>query len=113
MHRAQADLLRVTRIATMAELTASIAHEINQPISGVLTNSEACLRWIDRLEPNLEEAREALERTVIGARRISEVVRQLRAIFARKHPEPTPFKLGDLVGNTLPLLRSHMNQYRT
>lgn len=112
MHRAQADLLRVTRIATMAELTASIAHEINQPISGVLTNSEACLRWIDRPEPNLEEAREALERTVIGARRVSEVVRQLRAIFARKHPEPTQFKLGDLVGNTLPLLRSHMNQYR-
>lgn len=112
MHRAQADLLRVTRIATMAELTASIAHEINQPISGVLTNSEACLRWIDRPEPDLEEAREALERTVIGARRVSEVVRQLRAIFARGHPEPTQFKLGDLVGNTLPLLRSHVNQHR-
>src|SRR3546814_19416818 len=72
MHRAQADLTRVTRIATMAELTASIAHEINQPISGVLTNSEACLRWINRPEPDLDEAREAVERAVVGARRVRE-----------------------------------------
>src|SRR3546814_13993947 len=72
MHRAQADLTRVTRIATMAELTASIAHEINQPISGVLTNSEACLRWINRPEPDLDEAREAVERSVVGARRVRE-----------------------------------------
>lgn len=112
MHRAQADLTRVTRIATMAELTASIAHEINQPIAGVLTNSEACLRWINRPEPDLGEAREAVERTVLGARRVSEVVRQLRAIFARKDPEPTEFSLGELVRSTLPLLRSHVSQHR-
>ena len=112
MHRAQADLTRITRIATMAELTASIAHEINQPISGVLTNSEACLRWMNRPQPDLVEAREAVERTVIGARRVSEVVRQLRAIFARNDPEPSRFNLGDLVRSTLPLLRSHLNQHR-
>lgn len=112
MQRAQADLTRVTRIATMAELTASIAHEINQPISGVLTNSEACLRWINRPEPDLVEAREAVERAVLGARRVSEVVRQLRAIFARKAPEPTCFELGSVVRSTLPLLRTHMNQHR-
>lgn len=112
MHRAQADLTRVTRIATMAELTASIAHEINQPISGVLTNSEASLRWINRPEPDLKEAREAVESAVIGARRVSEVVRQLRAIFARKEPEPARFGLGDLVRSTLPLLRSHISQHR-
>jgi PAS domain S-box-containing protein len=112
MHRAQADLTRVTRIATMAELTASIAHEINQPISGILTNGEACLRWIDRPRPDLTEAREAVERAVLGARRVSEVVRQLRAIFARKAPEPTRFQLGSVVRSTLPLLRTHMNQHR-
>jgi len=112
MNRAQADLTRVTRIATMAELTASIAHEINQPISGILTNSEACLRWIDRPQPDLVEAREAVERAVLGARRVSEVVRQLRAIFARKAPEPTHFQLGSVVRSTLPLLRAHLNQHR-
>jgi PAS domain S-box-containing protein len=112
MHRAQADLTRVTRIATMAELTASIAHEINQPISGILTNGEACLRWIDRPRPDLTEAREAVERAVLGARRVSEVVRQLRAIFARKAPEPTRFQLSSVVRSTLPLLRAHMSQHR-
>lgn len=112
MHRAQADLTRVARIATMAELTASIAHEINQPISAILTNSEACLRWINRSEPDLAEAREAIERTVAGARRVSEVVRQLRAIFVRKDSDPIQFDLGDLIRSTLPLLRSHVNRHR-
>jgi PAS domain S-box-containing protein len=112
MHRAQADLARVTRIATMAELTASIAHEINQPISGILTNSEACLRWIDRVEPNLVEAREAVERAVLGARRVSDVVRQLRAIFGRRAPEASRFELGSVVRSTLPLLRAHISQHR-
>jgi PAS domain S-box-containing protein len=112
MHRAQADLTRVTRIAAMAELTASIAHEINQPISGILTNSEACLRWIDRPQPDLIEAREAVERAVLGARRVSDVVRQLRAIFGRRVPEASSFELGGVVRSTLPLLRAHISQYR-
>lgn len=112
MHRAQEDLTRVARIATVAELTASIAHEINQPLSGILTNSEACLRWINRAEPNIGEAREAIERTVVGARRASEVVRQLRALFSSKGFDPIRFDLGDLIKNTLPLMRSHVNQHR-
>jgi PAS domain S-box-containing protein len=112
IHRAQAELTRITRIATMAELTASIAHEINQPLSGILTNGEACLRWLNRAEPEIAEATEAIERVVIGARRVSDVVRQLRAIFTRKDPAPIKFNLNDLVKCTLPLLRSHINHHR-
>lgn len=112
IHRAQSELTRVTRIATMAELTASIAHEINQPLSGILTNGEACLRWLNRQEPDLAEALEAVERVVIGTRRVSDVVRQLRAIFTRKEPDPSEFDLNDLVTSTLPLLRSHINHSR-
>ncbi|WP_245472293.1 PAS domain-containing sensor histidine kinase [Rhizobium jaguaris] len=112
MHRAQAELTRVTRIATMAELTASIAHEINQPLSGILTNGEAGLRWLNRDEPDITEATEAIERVVVGARRVSDVVRQLRAIFTRKDPAPTKFDLNDLVRGTLPLLRSHINHHQ-
>src|SRR3546814_15712800 len=108
MHRAQADLTRVTRIATMAELTASIAHEINKPISGVLTNSEACLRLINRTEPDIDEAREAVARGVVGARRGGEVVGPLRAMFCDMAPEPQPFRLSDLVWSKLPLVRSHI-----
>ncbi|WP_262269478.1 PAS domain-containing protein [Microvirga yunnanensis] len=112
MHRAQTELTRITRIATMAELTASIAHEINQPLSGILTNGEACLRWLNRAEPDIAEATEAIERVVVGARRVSDVVRQLRAIFTRKDPVPLKFDLNDLVTGTLPLLRSHINHHR-
>jgi PAS domain S-box-containing protein len=112
MHRAQAELTRVSRIAAMAELTASIAHEINQPLSGILTNSEACLRWINRPEPDVEEAREAIERAVVGAQRVNEVVRQLRAIFTRKGPDALEIDLTEVVSNTLPLLRSHLNEHR-
>ncbi|MDL2403916.1 PAS domain-containing protein [Rhizobium mayense] len=112
MHRAQAELTRITRIATMAEMTASIAHEINQPLSGILNNGEACLRWLNRAEPDIAEAIEAIERVVVGARRVSDVVRQLRAIFTRKDPAPTKFDLNDLVKGTLPLLRSHINHHR-
>lgn len=112
MHRAQEDLTRVARIATVAELTASIAHEINQPLSGILTNSEACLRWINRTEPNFAEAREAIERTAVGARRASDVVRQLRALFSNKGFDPVRFDLGDLIKNTLPLMRSHVNRHK-
>lgn len=112
MHRAQTELTRITRIATMAELTASIAHEINQPLSGILTNGEACLRWLDRAQPDIAEAREAIERVVVGAQRVSDVVRQLRAIFSRKQPAPIKFDLNDLVKDTLPLLRSHITHHR-
>jgi two-component system sensor kinase FixL len=105
-------LTRIARISTMAELTASIAHEINQPVSGILTSGEACLRWLNRAEPDIAEAREAIERVVVGARRASDVVRQLRAIYTRKDPAPTKFDLNDLVSGTLPLLRSHINHHR-
>lgn len=112
MSRAQTELARVSRIATMAELTASLTHEINQPLSGILTNAEACLRWINRTEPNIAEARDAIDRTVEGARRVSEVVRQLRAVFTRKEPTLAPVDLHRLVEETLPLLRTQITQYR-
>jgi PAS domain S-box-containing protein len=112
MHRAQTELTRVTRIATMAELTASIAHEINQPLSGILTNGEACLRWLGRSHPNIDEARDAMERVVVGARRASDVVRQLRALFTHKRAVPVSRDLTEMVRSTLPLLRSQINHHK-
>jgi PAS domain S-box-containing protein len=112
MHRAQTELTRVTRIATMAELTASIAHEINQPLSGILTNGEACLRWLGRSHPNIDEARDAMARVVVGARRANDVVRQLRALFTHKRAVPVSSDLTEMVRSTLPLLRSQINHHR-
>ncbi len=112
IHRTQAELARITRIATMAELTASVAHELNQPLAAILTNSEACLRWLDRSVPDIVEARQAVERTVADAKRASSVVRQLRAIFTQKEPETVAFDLNRLVEATLPLVRSHINHHQ-
>ena len=67
MQQAHAELAHLTRVTTMGELAASIAHEVNQPLAGVVTHGEACLRWLDRAEPELDEVRSAVERMIATA----------------------------------------------
>jgi signal transduction histidine kinase len=66
MREAQTALTHVTRVTTVGELAASITHELNQPLTGVISNSHACLRWIETTPPNLEEVRQGVERTLSG-----------------------------------------------
>jgi C4-dicarboxylate-specific signal transduction histidine kinase len=87
LQESQAALARVTRIAAMGELTASIAHEINQPLAAVVANGSASLRWIAMQPPNLDEAREALTRVVGDANRASDVIARIRALL-KKAPPP-------------------------
>ncbi len=77
---AQANLAHVMRITTLGELTASIAHEVNQPLAGVVANAEACLRWLDRETPDLEEARRSVRWIMDDGNRASEVIRRVRAL---------------------------------
>jgi PAS domain S-box-containing protein len=81
--RLQTDLAHINRISTMGELSASIAHEVNQPLSGVVSNGSACLRWLAGETPNLEEAREAARRIVRDGKRAGEVVGRIRALTKR------------------------------
>src|SRR6185295_2447510 len=71
LHKAQADLAHVTRVMTMGELTSSIAHEVNQPLAAVVTNSNACLRWLAHEPPDLAEARKTLGRIIKEGNRAS------------------------------------------
>ncbi|MBZ5597039.1 MAG: PAS domain S-box protein [Acidobacteriia bacterium] len=87
LQESQATLARVTRIAAMGELTASIAHEINQPLAAVVANGSASLRWLAIQPPNLDEAREALTRVVGDANRASDVIARIRALL-KKAPPP-------------------------
>src|SRR5216684_1787391 len=80
LSQAQAELAHVTRVTTLGELTASIAHEVNQPLAAVIANAEACLRWIDRETPDLAAARRSVEWAISDASRASEVVRGVRAL---------------------------------
>src|SRR6202040_1311905 len=70
---AQAELAHVTRVTTLGELTASIAHEVNQPLAGISSNAEACLRWLDRGTPNLDAARRSVEWIINDCNRAGEV----------------------------------------
>src|SRR5208282_2033065 len=80
LRQAQAALAHVTRLTTMGEMTASIAHEINQPLSGIVSNGSACLRWLAGDPANLEEAREAARRIVRDGKRAGEVIAHVRAL---------------------------------
>jgi len=83
LRKAQADLAHVTRIMTMGELAASIAHEVNQPISGIVINGNTCLRWLAGDSPNLDEAREAARRIVRDGKRAGDVIARIRALATK------------------------------
>ena len=86
VHDAQAALAQVTRMATLGELTAWIAHEVSQPLTGVVTNGAACLRWLDRAVPALDEARSSVVEMISDAKRAGDVVQRIRAIAKRTEP---------------------------
>ncbi len=106
--QAQAELAHVARVATLGELTTTIAHEVNQPLTGIVTNSEACLRWLDRDELAIDEIRETLKRIVRDGRRAGDVVERLRGLSRKGEPQRLPLQINDLVADTLALLRREM-----
>ena len=84
--RAQAELAHVNRVTTMGQLTASIAHEVNQPVAAVVTNADAALRWLGAQPPDLEEARQALGSIIKDGNRASDVIRRIRTLINKKVP---------------------------
>ena len=104
LRRTEAALSRSTQLATMGELTASIAHEVNQPLAAVVANAEAGLQWLDRENPSLEGARRALERIVRDGSDAGEIVKRLRALFRRAAPRTAEHRLEELVAEVLKLL---------
>ena len=84
LSRARSELTHVARVTTLSTLTASIAHEVNQPLSGILTNASTCLRMLDADPPNVEGARETARRTIRDGNRASEVIVRLRALFGKR-----------------------------
>lgn len=94
---AQADLARVARLTTMGELAGSIAHEVNQPLMAAVTNADARLRWLAQGPPDLDEARQAAERTVNAGHRAAEVIRTIRALARKSTPEMTRFDINSAI----------------
>lgn len=97
VQEAQAALAHVTRMATLGELTAWITHEVNQPLTGIVTNGAACLRWLDKAPPALDEARRSVEDMISDARRASEVIHRIRALSKKTDAEKVPLDINDVV----------------
>jgi PAS domain S-box-containing protein len=100
----EADLAHINRVSTMGELSASIAHEVNQPLSGVVSNGSACLRWLAGDTPNLEEAREAARRIVRDGKRAGEVVARIRSLTRREAPQREKLDLNETIREVLDLI---------
>jgi C4-dicarboxylate-specific signal transduction histidine kinase len=108
---AQAELARVSRVTTMGELTASLAHEVNQPIAAAVTNANTCLRWLTRDHPDLEEAREAASRIVKDATRAAGIISRVRLLFKKGTPQLELVDVNEAIREMLVLLRSEATRY--
>jgi signal transduction histidine kinase len=108
MQVAQSELSRVTRVTTMGEMTASIAHEVNQPLAAIVASGNAGLRWLANATPNLEEAKSALTRVVRDGHRAGEVISTIRAMFKKDAQTRRPVDINQLVREVLALLNSQI-----
>lgn len=98
---AQLDLVRAGRILSVAEVTTSIAHEVNQPIAAILANAETALNWLGKPTPNLDGARAAMERVIRDAERAGDTVKRVRRLISKEAPQPSLCVLNDLAEETL------------
>jgi len=108
---ARAELERVTRVTTMGELAASIAHEINQPLAGVVTSANAGLNWLAANPPNLSRTRETLERILRDGTRGGEVLARIRALLKRTPPAKTLVSVNQIVRDVLALTAGELRQH--
>jgi PAS domain S-box-containing protein len=112
LHNAQAQLAHITRLTTLGELTASIAHEVNQPLAAVVANAEACLGWINRETPDLKAARRSVEWVIDDGIRASEVIRRVRALANKTDTEKVPLDLNDVVREVTTLVQRELVSHR-
>jgi len=111
LRQAQADLAHVRRVSSMGELSASLAHEVNQPIAAAVTDANTCLRWLSRDQPDLDEARAAASRMVQDGRRAGEIVKRVRLLFKKGTPDRELVDVNEIIREMMLLLRSEATQY--
>jgi PAS domain S-box-containing protein len=111
LRQAQADLAHVSRVTTMGELTASLAHEVNQPIAAAVTNANTCLRWLAGDTPNTEEARAAAMRIVKDGTRAAEIIKRIRLLFKKGTSQRELVDVNEIIREMLVLLRGETTRY--
>jgi len=111
LQRVQADFAHAARVSMLGELTASIAHEVNQPLAAIVTNGEVGLRLLDRSEPDLAEVRELTKCVVDDARRAADVIARVRTMATRQAPEPTLLSVDEVIREALLFLRHEVRAH--
>jgi C4-dicarboxylate-specific signal transduction histidine kinase len=111
LRQAQADLTRASRVTAMGELTASLAHEVNQPIAAAVINANSCSRWLAGNAPNIEEARAAAARIVQDGTRAADIINRVGLLFRKGAPRREPVDVNDVIREMVVLLRSESAQY--
>jgi PAS domain S-box-containing protein len=112
LDKARSELAHVARVMTLGTLTASIAHEVNQPLSGIITNASTCVRMLDADPPNVDGARETAKRTIRDGRRASDVISRLRALFTSKEATTELVDLNEATREVIALSRSELERNR-
>jgi signal transduction histidine kinase len=112
LHDAEAELARTLRLATMAELTASIAHEINQPLAAIVANASACVRFLARRPAAVGNAKEAADCIVSDGTRAGEVIARVRALLSKQGPRHVAVDINDIIAEVLDLLRATLDRQR-
>jgi len=105
LRQVQADLTHINRVTTMGELTASLAHEVNQPIAAAVTDARTCLRWLERTTPDVDEARAAAARVVTDVTRAAEIISRIRLLFTKGSPQREVVDVNDVVREMIMMLR--------
>ena len=111
LRQAQFTLARVTRVTTLGEITASIAHEVNQPLAAAITDSNTCLRWLVRDPPDVEEAREAASRSAKNTTRAADIIARIRRLFKKGAPQREAVDVNEVIRETIILLHNEADRH--
>jgi PAS domain S-box-containing protein len=111
LHHLEADLAHINRVSTMGELTASLAHELKQPIAAAATNARTCLRWLQRDKPDVEEACETASRIVNDINRATDIINRVRSLYKKETPERELVDVNEVTAEIVALLRSEATRY--
>ena len=112
LERARSELAHAAKVMSLGTLTASIAHEVNQPLSGIITNADTCLRMLSADPPNIDGARETARRTIRDGNRASDVITRLRTLYSKKDPSPELMDLNEATREVISLLLSELQRNR-
>ena len=112
LRKVQAELAHVTRVTTLGELTASIAHEVNQPLAAIVANGGACLRWLSRDVPELDEVRSALEGMINDGNRAADVIRRVRALAKKTDTQKAAMPINEVIDEVIQLLQRELLSHR-